>query len=97
MNDITQFEVMEVLKGFKSKVKSTKQISTIDLKKIGFPVSESLRTFFTSLLKCTKFPTVWFESVLFVICKGEGSKTKPDNHRTICVQKCDSQAFPSRN
>ena len=31
MNDITQFEVIKVLKGFKSKATSTKQISTVDL------------------------------------------------------------------
>ena len=84
---ITNSEISNVLKKFKSKAKSTSGISPHDLKILDTSITPFLRQIFNDiLLGYLSVPLKWLEASMFFIYKGSGDKMDPEKYRTICVQ-----------
>lgn len=89
---ITEAEVETVMKTLKSKAIADMGISPHTLKEVGSKLSTVLTSIYNYMLETGTFPEKWMKIACIFIFK-KGSKSDPNNYRTICIQNAFMKLF----
>ena len=85
-SQITVHEVFQILNIQKSKAKSLKGVSPVNLKSVGVSLATFLTPIFNDILSLQiPFPQQWLNSVLFFLYK-KGEQDDPNNYRSLAIE-----------